>query len=370
MSAASIPPDLALPPGILPARVITDFCAKGLIGLERPLDQDQVQPASLDLRLGPVAWRVRASFLPGPKLRVEEKLTQLSLHEIDLRQGAVLETGCVYIVKLMESLRLPKGVAAAANPKSSTGRLDIFTRVIADQAQEFDKVPEAYEGPLYAEISPRTFPILARQGSRLSQIRFRSGPSLATDALIHALHAAEPLIAEGEANIDGGLALTVDLSPMVPGGPVGFRAKRHSALVDVDKKAALDVLDYWEPISQRGSLILDPDQFYILASKEAVRVPPTHAAEMVPFNPLVGEFRVHYAGFFDPGFGHSSGAGEGARAVLEVRSHEVPFILEDGQIIGRLVYEPLTERPQQVYGQLGSNYQKQGLKLSKHFRVW
>ncbi|MFT3673340.1 2'-deoxycytidine 5'-triphosphate deaminase [Aestuariivirga sp.] len=368
MSAASTPPDLALPPGILPARVITDFCAKGLIGLERPLDQDQVQPASLDLRLGPVAWRVRASFLPGPKLRVEEKLKQLSLHEIDLRAGAVLETGCVYIVKLMESLRLPKGVAAAANPKSSTGRLDIFTRVIADQAQEFDKVPEAYEGPLYAEISPRTFPILARQGSRLSQIRFRSGPSLANDALIHALHAAEPLIAEGEANIDGGLALTVDLSPMVPGGPVGFRAKRHSALVDVDKKAALDVLDYWEPIWQRGSLILDPDQFYILASKEAVRVPPTHAAEMVPFNPLVGEFRVHYAGFFDPGFGHSSGAGEGARAVLEVRSHEVPFILEDGQIIGRLVYEPLTERPQQVYGQLGSNYQKQGLKLSKHFK--
>ena len=150
--------------------------------------------------------------------------------------------------------------------------------------------------------------------------------------------------------------------------PVGFRAKRHSALVDVDKKGALEVLDYWEPIWRQGSLILDPDQFYILASKEAVRVPPTHAAEMVPFNPLVGEFRVHYAGFFDPGFGHSSGHGEGARGVLEVRSHEVPFILEDGQIIGRLVYEPLTETPDQVYGQVGSNYQKQGLKLSKHFK--
>ena len=362
------PMSITLRQGILPARTISEFCDKGLIRLTRPLDHEQIQPASLDLRLGAVAWRVRASFLPGPRLTVEEKLKAVSLHKIDLSAGAVLETGCVYIVPLQEGLKLPKGVAAAANPKSSTGRLDIFTRVIADRAQEFDKVPDGYEGPLFAEISPRTFPILAREGSCLSQIRFRSGPSLATDALIRALHAHEPLIAEGEVNIDGGLALTVDLRQMVKGGPVGFRAKRHSALVDVDKKGTLDVLDYWEPIWQQGSLILDPDQFYILASKEAVRVPPTHAAEMVPFNPLVGEFRVHYAGFFDPGFGHSSGHGEGARAVLEVRSHEVPFILEDGQIIGRLVYEPLTETPDQVYGQMGSSYQKQGLKLSKHFK--
>ncbi len=357
-----------LPQGILPARMIAAFCDKGHIRIGQPLADDQIQPASLDLRLGPVAYRVRASFLPGPKQTVQQKIDALALHKIDLSEGAVLETGCVYIVPLLEALRLPKGVAAAANPKSSTGRLDIFTRVIADHAQEFDKVPDGYEGPLFAEISPRTFSILAREGSRLSQIRFRSGPSLASDALIHALHKAEPLIAAGEANIDGGLALTVDLSAMAEGGPVGFRAKRHSALVDVDKKGALSVLDYWEPLWQKGSLILDPDQFYILASKEAVRVPPTHAAEMVPFNPLVGEFRVHYAGFFDPGFGHASGQGDGARAVLEVRSHEVPFILEDGQIIGRLVYEPLTEKPERVYGQVGSNYQKQGLKLSKHFQ--
>ena len=357
--------------GILPASRIAAYCENGIVKLARKPDFDQIQPASLDLRLGKVAYRVRASFLPGPKTTVAEKLKNLVLHEISLEHGAVLETGCVYIVPLQESLALPKGISAAANPKSSTGRLDIFTRVITDYAQEFDKVPEAYEGPLYAEISPRTFSILAREGSRLSQIRFRSGASLATDALIHQLHAAEPLIAEGEVNIDGGLALSVDLTGGKLQGPVGFRAKRHSALVDVDKKAALEVLDYWEPIWHKGSLILDPDQFYILVSREAVRIPPTHAAEMVPYNPLVGEFRVHYAGFFDPGFGHSSGHGEGARAVLEVRSHEVPFILEDAQIIGRLVYEPLTEPPQMVYGSgLGSNYQKQGLKLSKHFKTY
>ncbi|HUQ37567.1 MAG TPA: 2'-deoxycytidine 5'-triphosphate deaminase [Aestuariivirga sp.] len=362
---------LTTPQGILPARLIADYCSKGLIKPGPALDDDQIQPASLDLRLGEWAYRVRASFLPGPKSTVEQRLQSLVLHRVNLSEGAVLETGCVYIVPLLESLKLPKGVSAAANPKSSTGRLDIFTRVIADYAQEFDKVPEAYEGPLYAEISPRTFSILARAGSRLSQIRFRAGASLASDDIIRALHANEGLISQGQVNIDNGLALTIDLSGADKDNPVGFRAKRHSGLVDVDKKAGLEASDFWEPIWQRGFLVLDPDQFYILASKEAVRVPPTHAAEMVPFNPLVGEFRVHYAGFFDPGFGHSSGHGEGARAVLEVRSHEVPFILEDGQIIGRLVYEPLTEVPSQVYGQgIGSNYQRQGLKLSKHFRPY
>jgi dCTP deaminase len=366
MTNASQPPQ-----GILPARIIADYCARGLINPGRKLDDDQIQPASLDLRLGEWAYRVRASFLPGPKSTVAQRLESLVLHRVNLTDGAVLETGCVYIVPLLESLKLPKGVSAAANPKSSTGRLDIFTRVIADYAQEFDKVGEAYEGPLYAEISPRTFSILARTGSRLSQIRFRAGAPMASDKIIRDLHARESLIAEGDVNIDNGLALTIDLSGPDKDNPVGFRAKRHSGLVDVDKKAGLEASDFWEPIWQRGYLVLDPDQFYILASREAVRVPPTHAAEMVPFNPLVGEFRVHYAGFFDPGFGHQSGHGEGARAVLEVRSHEVPFILEDGQIIGRLVYEPLTEIPALVYGQgIGSNYQRQGLKLSKHFRPY
>jgi dCTP deaminase len=355
--------------GILPAHAILRACEAGIIRAARALDAGQIQPASLDLRLGEWAYRVRASFLPGPARTVARELDQTSLHRIALSEGAVLETGCVYIVPLLESLRLPGDVSALANPKSSTGRLDIFTRVIADYSRAFDTVPAGYEGPLYAEISPRTFPILVRTGSRLAQIRFRRGAQMQSDAIIAELHAHEGLISEREANIDKGIALSVDLAGQDDGSPIGFRAKRHAGLVDVDRVGALEVLDYWEPLRERGSLILDPDQFYILASKEAVRVPPTHAAEMVPYNPLVGEFRVHYAGFFDPGFGHQSGGGEGARAVLEVRSHDVPFILEDGQIIGRLIYEPLTEAPERVYGQgIGSNYQRQGLKLSKHFK--
>lgn len=333
--------------GILPAHAIRRLAEEGAVRTDRPLDADQIQPASLDLRLGDHAYRVRASFLPGPERTVDDRLRELELHRFALAEGAVFETGCVYIVPLLERLRLPAGLAAAANPKSSSGRLDIFTRVIADHAREFDQIAEGYEGPLYAEISPRTFPILARTGSRLAQVRFRAGVPPRS----------------------GEVALSVDLEGASLDEPVGFRARRHSALIDVDRPAALEVADYWEPIHERGRLILDPDQFYILASKEAVRIPPTHAAEMEPFNPLVGEFRVHYAGFFDPGFGDRAGDGEGARAVLEVRSHEVPFILEDGQMIGRLVYEPLTEAPEQVYGQgIGSNYQRQGLKLSKHFR--
>lgn len=355
--------------GILPAHAIRRLVENGDIAADAPLDADQIQPASLDLRLGDVAYRIRASYLPGPEVSVEARLETLALHEMDLSNGAVLETGCVYLVPLKERLRLPGDIAALANPKSSTGRLDVFTRVIADNARSFDKIPEGYDGPLFAEISPRTFPILVRPGSRLAQIRFRRGSPDHSDASIARLHEREALISTGNADIDNGIALSVDLTGAGANQPVGFRAKRHSALIDIDRKAALDVLDYWEPIWPRGDFILDPNEFYILASKEAVKVPPTHAAEMVPFNPLVGEFRVHYAGFFDPGFGHATGSGEGSRAVLEVRSHEVPFILEDGQIVGRLIYEALTEPPEQVYGSgIGSHYQSQGLKLSKHFR--
>jgi dCTP deaminase len=354
--------------GILAAEEIGAAYSARQIRSERPLDADQIQPASLDLRLGAEAYRVRASFLPGPTVTVAERISEVAMHTIDLTAGAVLETGCVYIVPLLESLALPEDIQASTNPKSSTGRLDIFTRVITDRAQSFDTIPPGYSGPLYLEVSPRTFPIVARTGSRLSQIRFRRGDPRLTDTELFALNEREPLV-DGPSHIHNGLLLSIDLNGT--SGIVGYRAKRHTGVIDVDKRAAADVLDYWEPIPVRGraELILDPDQFYILVSNEAVHVPPDYAAEMVAFDPLVGEFRVHYAGFFDPGFGHHAAGGAGSRAVLEVRSHEVPFILEHGQTVGRLVYEKMSTRPAVLYGMgLGSNYQAQGLKLSKHFR--
>ncbi len=334
----------------------------------------QLQPASLDLRLGRKAYRLRASFLPGPGRPVEDRIKQLALHDIDLAEGAVLETGCVYLVPLLESLDLPGDTSAATNPKSSTGRLDVFTRVIASGANAFDQIPAGYRGPLFAEICPQTFPIVVRTGSTLSQIRFRVGSPAETDEGLRSLHASDVLVSGATpADIQDGIALSVDLSPTLAedsGGLVGYRAKRNTGLVDVDAPSSCAIADYWEPIQLDASqsFVLDPDQFYILASKEAVHVPPTHAAEMVPFNPLVGEFRVHYAGFMDPGFGHAPAGGGGARVVLEVRSHKVPFILEDGQIVGRLIYERMASTPERLYGSdLGSHYQAQGLKLSKHF---
>ena len=360
--------------GILPAQAIRQLIADGAIKLARPLGERQLQPASIDLRLGAKVYRVRASFLPGPGHTVAAKLDDLKLHEIDLSVPAVLETGCVYIVPLLESLALPAHIAATTNPKSSTGRLDVFTRVIADGSGAFDQVAAGYTGPLYAEICPQTFPILVREGSTLSQIRFRTGEPIETDLELIRLQQASKLVTGGVENIEHGIALSVDLQGDRQ-GLVGYRAKRHTGIVDVDAPASCAIADYWEPIhvdparAKSHRLILDPDQFYILASKEAVHVPPTHAAEMMPFNPLVGEFRVHYAGFMDPGFGHAPAGGGGARVVLEVRSHTVPFILEHGQIIGRLVYERMTEVPDILYGSgLKSHYQGQHLKLSKHFR--
>jgi dCTP deaminase len=357
--------------GILPDRMIAQLAAAGHIRIAAPFADGQVQPASLDLRLGATAFRVRASFLPGPQSNVAQRIEDLKLHAIDLREGAVLETGCVHIVPLMESLSLPQDISATANPKSSTGRLDVFTRVIADRSNGFDQVAAGYEGPLYAEISPRTFPVLVRQGSRLSQIRFRRGDALLDAAGLRTLHARERLVDSDDANLTDGIAVGVDLSGEFADNRIGYRAKRHTGLIDVDRRDGYEIADFWEPMQARAdkSLVLDPNEFYILASKEAVQVPPDYAAEMVPFDPLVGEFRVHYAGFFDPGFGYAGAGGRGARAVLEVRSREVPFILEHGQIVGRLVYEAMMSRPDTLYGQgIGSNYQAQGLKLSKHFR--
>ncbi len=368
--------------GILPDRMIAALAEDGAIAAAKRFADDQIQPASLDLRLGAVAYRVRASFLPGPGATVARRIEELKLHEIVLSHGAVLETGCVYIVPLLESLALPHTIAAAANPKSSTGRLDVFTRVIADETRGFDRIEAGYRGPLYAEISPKTFPVLVREGSRLSQMRFRHGDSTLDAAALRALHARERLVDAAEAVMGEGVAVSVDLSGVETigttsnrsksGAVVGYRAKRHTGLIDVDRRDGYDVDEFWEPVIARAdqNLILDPDEFYILASKEAVQVPPDYAAEMVPFDPLVGEFRVHYAGFFDPGFGYAGAGGRGARAVLEVRSREVPFILEHGQIVGRLVFENMLARPERLYGLgIGSNYQAQGLKLSKHFRA-
>jgi dCTP deaminase len=357
--------------GILPDSAIEMLIANKAIKIAAPLAERQIQPASLDLRLGEKAYRVRASFLPGPRRTVAERLKDVSLHEFSIAHGAVLETGCVYIVPLLESFALPKNISASTNPKSSTGRLDIFTRIITDQASRFDQLDSGYMGPLYAEISPSTFPVLVRTGSRLAQIRFREGDPRLNDVELTALHKKHKLVDQNDAILSDGLALSVDLSSFDKDNLIGYRAKRHAGLIDVDRRGGYTAEDYWEPIYANAdkSLVLDPRAFYILASKEAVHVPPETAAEMVAFDPLVGEFRVHYAGFFDPGFGHSAAGGSGARAVLEVRSYEVPFIIEHGQVIGRLVYEHMLKKPQKLYGQdLNSNYQGQALKLSKHFK--
>ena len=359
--------------GILPSHILKRLIAAGReIAASEEFTAAQIQPASIDLRLGARAYRVRASFLPGKNATVEEKLASVFMHEVDLRDGAVLETGCVYIVPLLERAEFSTRISGVANPKSSTGRIDVFTRLITDRAQAFDRIEPGYRGPLYAEISPQTFPALVRKGSRLNQLRIRHGSPQFSDTQLRRLHADAPLI-DCEPDIENGLGLSIDLKGHASkeARRIGWRAKRHTGLIDVDRPDVLDPYQFWDSIeaNESGHLVLDPDEFYILASRERVAIPLDHAAEMVPFDPLVGEFRVHYAGFFDPGFGFSLGAAPSARAVLEVRSREVPFILEHGQTIGRLVFERLTDPPPEAYGAgLGSNYQGQDLKLSKHFR--
>ena len=332
-------------PGILPSQSIEALIATGAVTAATPFAPDQVQPASLDLRLGARAWRTRASFLPGAGRKVAERLGDVAMHTLDLTAGAVLERGCVYIAEVQERLKLPHGVAGRANPKSSTGRVDVFVRLLTDRGRAFDDVDEGYDGPLYLEICPQTFSVLVRAGTRLNQLRLKRGAP------------------ERRGIRDVGVDLTGKLA--------GFRARRHAGVVDLDREDAHDPRDFWEPLEpRRGELLLDPGEFYILASKEVVEIPVMEAAEMIPIDPAVGEFRVHYAGFFDPGFGTEEAGGTGSRGVLEVRSHETPFLLEDGQTVARLVYEPLTERPSRLYGEGGSHYQRQGLKLSKHFKAW
>ncbi len=353
--------------GLLPSQDLRRLIERGAVSADTPLTPRQVQPASLDLRLGLRAYRVRASFLTGHAHSVADRLAEFSMHEIDLRPGAVLEKGCVYVVPLMERLRLPAGLRAVANAKSSTGRLDLLTRMITDGGTEFDRVADGYDGPLYAEICPRSFSVLVRPGMTLNQIRFRDGHAALDDAALAELHAGESLV-DGPPHIDQGLGFSVDLDP-APGGLVGYRAKPHTGVIDLDRIGHYRTAEFWDALAaDRGRLILDPGAFYILVSREAVTIPPAYAAEMAPYLALVGEFRVHYAGFFDPGFGHVSAGGGGARGVLEVRCHEAPFALEHGQIVGRLIYERMAEVPDQLYGrEIASNYQGQGLKLAKQF---
>ncbi len=359
--------------GILPYQALKELIRNKEIMASAEFSEQQLQPASLDLRLGSAAYRVRASFLPGEGFTVKEKIALFGMHKIDLAAGAVLERGCVYIVPLLEHVALSSRISGLANPKSSVGRLDIFTRLITDSATEFDRIPAGYEGPLYAEISPRTFSIVVRQGSRLSQLRVRRGSPSYSDAELYRLQEQLQLVDRPlePRHVQRGLPVTVELSGEPGADLVGFRAKKHADLIDLDRIAHYEPLDYWEPIaaSRERAIILNPDDFYVLASKEAVNVPPDHAAEMVAYDTLVGEFRVHYAGFFDPGFGHAGEGAQGTRAVLEVRSHDVPFMIEDGQLVGRLVYERLTDVPDKLYGPaIGSSYQRQGLQLSKQFK--
>jgi dCTP deaminase len=364
--------------GVLPYQVLAALIRSGEIAAEQPIIPEQVQPASLDLRLGAVAYRVQASFLPGPQRTVHERLDALSPHRIDLSEGALLERGCVYVVPLLESLALSPNLSGVANPKSSTGRLDVFTRLITDQAADFDVVTRGYQGPLYAEIFPRTFSVIARTGSRLNQLRLTRGSPEVRESELRRLLDDEAVLDRSlsEAEITTlwrGVPLSVDLAGFLGSDLVGYKAKPHAPLIDLDRVNHYDPANHWEPIRRSAdkSIILNPEDFYILASKEAVSVPLDHAAEMVPYDAFTGEFRAHYAGFFDPGFGHAAVDASGTRAVLEVRSHGVPFIIEDGQLVGRLKYEHLTDMPDQLYGkESGSSYQRQGLALSKHFRDW
>ena len=363
--------------GILPSQTIQELVGAGHVFASNSISPEQIQPASLDLRLGTVAYRIQASFLPSGESTVMDKVASFAPIEIDLSVPKVLERGCVYIVPLMEELRLPEEMSATANPKSSTGRLDVFTRLITDNSSTFERVGEGYKGRLYAEVVPRTFSIVARAGDRLNQLRFRRGSPQPHKSDLERLHDKQILVylqdeSPAEAMIWGeSLGLSVDLNGDSTSDLIGYRARKNTVPIDLRKIGYYDPTDYWEPVSKTTSrrLILDPTDFHILTSKERVRIPPGFAAEMVPYDPLFGEFRIHYAGFFDPGFGYGADDIKGTHAVLEVRSHEVPFLLEDGQVVGRLVFERLLSAPSKIYGQgIGSSYQHQRLALSKHFR--
>ena len=350
----------------------------GKIRSPAEISNDQIQPASIDLRLGNIAYRVKASFIPSRKFLISSKIRELQLEVIDLSQPALLDAGGVFIVPLIESLELPADMRGRANPKSTTGRLDIFTRLMADGSGRFEAVPKGYSGNLYVEIVPQTFPIIVREGTKLNQIRFFRGDPERNDEALRLLSRQGKLIykengdASTEIVIDDGLRISIDLQGDEQDNIVAYKAKKGCSPIDLTKVGAYDVEEFWEPILALNpkSLVLNPNDFYILASKQRVGVPPRYAAEMEQYDSSIGEFTVHYAGFFDPGFGYGDrGEIKGTKAVLEVRAHEVPIILEDGQEVGRLTYLKMADRPLKLYGQgIGSSYQQQGLALSKQFR--
>ena len=364
--------------GILPAQTIRELIEGGRIEASQEITEEQIQPASVDLRLGEVAYRIRASFLPGQDCMVQDRISDLLITKVDLTGGAEFEPGYVYIAPLMEELRLPKNVEARANPKSTTGRLDIFTRLITDYGSEFERVRPGYRGSLYAEIVSRTFAIKVRTGMKLNQLRFIRGNPPSHDGPLAELDERENLVYEDDegpvrAKIDKGLRISVRLSAEGETDLVAYRAKKHAPVIDLGMRDFYDPREFWDTVYSvpRRGIVLDPGDFYLLASKEKIRVPPDYAAEMVPYDQTIGEFRVHYAGFFDPGFGYGLSDVLGTLAVLEVRAHEVPILIEHGQIVGRLVYSPMLARPDKIYGvQIGSSYQMQGLALSKQFKKW
>ena len=380
--------------GILPSQEIHELIRNRKIVSPLAIEDSQVQPASIDLRLGNVAYRVQASFLPSRTATVKSKIEDLKLTEIDLTRPALLERGAVFIIPVVETLALPYDISGAANPKSTTGRLDIFTRLVTEGGIEFEQhdyqfeqVPKGYKGGLYVEVVSRTFPILLSAGAKLTQLRFvRGNPPAATDNALERFERAEGLVyyengdAPAKAVLSGGLRMSIDLQGSAGSGASGgsagssvvaYKAKRHCPAVDLSKAGAHDAALFWDAITSTRRLVLDPGDFYILASRERISVPSNWAAEMTQFDPSIGEFSVHYAGFFDPGFGYGN-AGEikGSKAVLEVRAHEVPILLEDAQVVGRLLYHKMAAIPDKLYGQaIGSSYQQQGLALSKQFRV-
>ena len=377
--------------GILSDTHLKTLIREHAIDAAPAITESQIQPASVDLRLGTKAYRLISSFLPerseiGERLNVLDLYqSELVMYDMDLTQGAILEKGHVYLVPLLEHVALPSHVRGRANPKSSTGRLDIFTRLITDLNAGFDEIPHGYQGPLYLEIVPRSFTIRVQTGLALNQLRLLTGRPTVSDPQLRALHRSAKLLyhndddladarplATQDIRVDHGLFLGIDLRGSGAGREsVGYRAKKNSHVVDLSKIGHYSALDFWEPIYRQpnNTLLLEPEEFYILASHERIKVPAGYAAEMVAYEAAFGELRTHYAGFFDPGFGAGDGPRKGTQVVLEVRPHDVPFLIRDGQTFFKVVYENMLDLPEHLYGaSIGSSYHQQGLTLSKHFK--